>query len=71
MKKEVTLVITSAGRFDLLKETLDSFFEYNTYPIKKIIITEDSTEGKKLKKLINQYQQQQEKEEMKMKNIIL
>ena len=53
--KEVTLVITSCGRFDLLEETLDSFFEYNTYPIKKIIITEDSTEGKKLKKLISKY----------------
>ena len=53
--KEVTLVITSCGRFDLLEETLDSFFEYNTYPIKKIIITEDSTEGKKLEKLISKY----------------
>ena len=58
MKKEVTLVITSAGRFDLLKETLDSFFENNTYPIKKIIITEDSTEGKKLEKLISNYKNQ-------------
>jgi len=54
-KKEVTLVITSCGRFDLLKKTLDSFFEYNTYPIKKIIITEDSTERKKLEKLISKY----------------
>ncbi len=53
--KEVTLVITSCGRFDLLEETLDSFFEYNTYPIKKIIITEDSTEGKKLERLISKY----------------
>ena len=53
--EEVTLVITSCGRFDLLEETLDSFFEYNTYPIKKIIITEDSTEGKKLERLISKY----------------
>ena len=53
--KEVTLVITSCGRFDLLEETLDSFFEYYTYPIKKIIITEDSTEGKKLERLISKY----------------
>jgi putative lipooligosaccharide biosynthesis glycosyltransferase len=53
--KEVTLVITSCGRFDLLEETLDSFFECNTYPIKKIIITEDSTEGKKLERLISKY----------------
>jgi len=54
--EEVTLVITSCGRFDLLKRTLDSFFEKNTYPIKKIIITEDSTEGKKLENLISQYE---------------
>ena len=47
---DVSLVITSCGRFDLLERTLDSFFEYNTYPIKKVIITEDSTEGKKLEK---------------------
>ena len=53
--KEVTLVITSCGRFDLLEETLDSFFECHTYPIKKIIITEDSTEGKKLERLISKY----------------
>lgn len=53
--EEVTLVITSCGRFDLLKRTLDSFFEKNTYPIKKIIITEDSTEGKKLENLISRY----------------
>ena len=54
--KEVSLVITSCGRFDLLKKTLDSFFEKNTYPIKKIIITEDSTEGEKLKKLLSKYE---------------
>ena len=53
--EDVTAVITSCGRFDLLEETLDSFFEFNTYPIKKIIITEDSTEGKKLEKLISKY----------------
>ena len=56
--KEVSLVITSCGRFDLLKKTLDSFFKYNTYPIKKVIITEDSTEGDKLKKLVSKYKDQ-------------
>lgn len=39
---DVTVVITCCGRLDLLKDTLDSFFKNNTYPIKKIIITEDS-----------------------------
>ena len=56
--KEVSLVITSCGRFDLLEKTLDSFFEENTYPIKKVIITEDSTEGNKLKKLVSKYKNQ-------------
>ena len=39
---DVTLVVTSCGRFDLLKRTLDSFFEFNSYPIRSMIITEDS-----------------------------
>ena len=56
--KEVSLVITSCGRFDLLERTLDSFFKYNTYPIKKVIITEDSTEGNKLRKLTSKYKDQ-------------
>ncbi|TCP96473.1 glycosyl transferase family 2 [Cricetibacter osteomyelitidis] len=56
--KDVTVVITSAGRFDLLEETLDSFFAYNTYPIHKIIITEDSNEGNKLTKLVAKYKDQ-------------
>ena len=56
--KDVSLVITSCGRFDLLEKTLDSFFRYNTYPIKKVIITEDSTEGKKLEKLVSKYKNQ-------------
>ncbi len=56
--KDVSLVITSCGRFDLLEKTLDSFFEYNTFPIKKIIITEDSTEGKKLEKVLSKYKNQ-------------
>lgn len=38
----VTLVITSCNRFELLKETLESFSKYNTYPLKEIIIIEDS-----------------------------
>ena len=60
--EKVTLVITSCGRFDLLKRTLDSFFEKNTYPIEEIIITEDSTEGKKLENLLSQYEEFKNKE---------
>jgi hypothetical protein len=44
---EVTVVITSCDRLDLLKPTLDSFFKYNTYPIKRLIISEDSLKVKR------------------------
>lgn len=39
---DVTLVITSCGRHDLLKRTLESFVLANTYPIAKTIIVEDA-----------------------------
>ena len=38
---EVTLVITSCGRPDLLEKTVESFFKYNTYPLKRTLIIED------------------------------
>jgi glycosyltransferase involved in cell wall biosynthesis len=38
----ITVVITSCNRADLLEKTLQSFFKFNTYPIKKIIIIDDS-----------------------------
>ncbi len=38
----VTFCLTSCERPDLLERTLDSFFEFNTYPIEKYIISEDS-----------------------------
>ena len=41
----VTIVLTSCNRYKELKITLQSFFKFNTYPIKKIIIIDDS--GKK------------------------
>lgn len=42
MEKEVTLFITSCGRPQLLKKTLESFVKFNTYPIKEVILCEDS-----------------------------
>jgi FkbM family methyltransferase len=42
MNREVTLFVTSCGRHDLLKRTLASFVHYNTYPIKEVILCEDS-----------------------------
>jgi hypothetical protein len=38
----VTLVITSFNRFDLLQQTLDSFFAHNDYPLARAIVIEDS-----------------------------
>lgn len=40
--KDVTVIITAHNRTDLLEKTLESFFKFNLYPIKKIIIVEDS-----------------------------
>ncbi|WP_462381093.1 glycosyltransferase family protein [Pseudomonas sp. Marseille-QA0892] len=39
---DVTVVLTSCGRFEHLKRTLESFDRFNTAPIKAVIITEDS-----------------------------
>lgn len=40
---DVTVVLTSCGRQDLLERTLDSFFAMNTYEgIAEILVTEDS-----------------------------
>ena len=41
-KNMVTVVLTSCNRPSELSPTLASFFKYNTYPIKKIIIIDDS-----------------------------
>ena len=39
--KEVTVVLTACNRADLLEKTLDSFFKFNTYPLKRFIIIDD------------------------------
>jgi hypothetical protein len=41
-KPEVTFILTSCGRVDLLKTTIETFEKFNTYPIKRGIITKDS-----------------------------
>jgi glycosyltransferase involved in cell wall biosynthesis len=41
-KSEVTVVITSCNRSDLLQKTIESFLKYNSYPIAEYIIIEDS-----------------------------
>ncbi len=42
MPSDTTVVITSCGRPDLLQQTLDSFFRWNTYEIEKIVVVEDA-----------------------------
>jgi lauroyl/myristoyl acyltransferase len=39
---EITFVLTSCGRFDLLEETLSTFFAQNTAPIGRYVLIEDS-----------------------------
>lgn len=40
--KEVSVVLTSCNRVDLLEKTLDSFHKYNTYTITKFTVIDDS-----------------------------
>jgi hypothetical protein len=40
-KSDVTVVITSCNRPDLLQRTLRSFVQYNTYPVGKYVVIED------------------------------
>jgi GT2 family glycosyltransferase len=51
MSSNVTVVITSCNRLDLLYRTLASFIEFNTYPVHKIIIIDDSGVPNVLEKL--------------------
>jgi len=41
-ESDVTVCLTACGRPDLLATTLQSFFEFNTYPIREFMIYEDS-----------------------------
>lgn len=41
-QSDITLVVTSCGRFDLLKRTLETFDLFNTAEIREVFITEDS-----------------------------
>jgi glycosyltransferase involved in cell wall biosynthesis len=52
---EVTIVITSCNRPDLLKTTIESFLKYNTYPIAEWVISEDSGNPDVNKELMSTY----------------
>ena len=53
--KKVTVVFTSCGRFDLLGKTIESFLKYNTYPIEKYFIIDNSTMFEAYDNLINMF----------------
>jgi hypothetical protein len=54
-ESDVTLVVLSCGRFDLLKLTIDSFFDHNDYPIAEILVTEDSGDPAAADRLRDQF----------------
>ena len=39
--RAVTLVVTSAGRYDLLARTLESLYRHETFPFAEVIVAED------------------------------
>ena len=51
----VTVVITSFNRFDLLERAIKSFNRFNSYPIREIIIIEDSADKEMHEKLTSNY----------------
>ena len=53
--KEITFVLTSCNRFDLLEETLKSFAKFNDYPISKYIFIEDSHKSAELEAVVNKF----------------
>ncbi len=54
LKPEVTMVLTSCNRHDLLEQTLDSFCKYNTFKgVKEILVIEDSPHSPE--KLLDKY----------------
>lgn len=53
--KKVTLCITSFDRFDLLKQTIDTFTALNTYPLERIVVIEDSTSLAMKENIIREY----------------
>lgn len=51
----MTAVFTTSGRADLLSSTLQTFFQYNSYPLVKVIVTHDGNLYKGLEDLIKVY----------------
>ena len=54
-KKTVTVCVTSYDRFDLLKQTIDSFMSLNTYAIERFVVVEDSAKLEMRDKIFKEY----------------
>ena len=57
MNPKITACLTSCGRFNLLEETLDSFFATNQYPIDEFLLSEDSCDPSIIQKITDKYPQ--------------
>lgn len=44
MNNEMSFVLTSCGRTELLNKTLKSFFQFNDFPLESLYLTEDSVD---------------------------
>jgi hypothetical protein len=53
MNDNVTFVLTSCGRVGLLERTITSFIKYNTYPIDRYILIDDSADIQVFKDIEN------------------
>ena len=42
MEKGITVTVTAFNRTDLLEITIDTFLQFNIYPVERIIVTDDS-----------------------------
>lgn len=56
--KSITVCLASCNRFDLLKQTIDSFFYLNTSPVGRFIITEDSADKEMQERVLKTYHNQ-------------
>lgn len=52
---QVTFILTSCGRFDLLEQTMDSFLDLNDFPIHEYIIHDDSGDPKVYDQIMTKY----------------
>lgn len=49
--EDITVVVTSNGRPELLNKTLGSFWEFNSYPISDVIVIDDSGDWDKQREI--------------------